>query len=83
MLTVVCCVVCEFGSFHRVPNSPCSLMNCIGLIESVECLLFVSLVDVSLVVYELSRGICAMLSSVAQRCILCTVFIAVYIVKCI
>ena len=30
-------VFCECDSFRGVPNCRCSLMNCVGLIESVVC----------------------------------------------
>ena len=67
-VTVLYVVFCECDSFRGVPNCRCSQINCIGLIESE--LLFVSRADVS-PVCALSRVVCALLSSVAQRCILC------------
>jgi len=66
-ITTLYVVFCECDSFRGVPNCRCSLMNCIGLIECG--LLLVSRVDVS-PACALSRVFCAVLSSVAQRCII-------------
>jgi len=40
-VTALYVMFCECDSFCGVPNCRCSLMNCVGLIESVSCYLSV------------------------------------------
>ena len=36
-VTALYVLFCECDSFRGVPNCRCSLMNCVGLIESMNC----------------------------------------------